>query len=73
MKIMLKPECVANDRAFKDCTLGATYEAEFCENPLVKALGPLYHKKSLMSWKTQHSALPLKMMKETLSGALLTK
>lgn len=38
MKIMLKPACVANDRAFKDCTLGAIYEAEFCENPLVKAL-----------------------------------
>ena len=70
MKIMLKPECVANDRAFKDCTLGATYEAEFCENPLVKAL---LEEGALMSWKTQHSALPLKMMKETLSGALLTK
>lgn len=76
MKITLKSECVANDRAFKDCTVGAIYEAEFCENPLVKALleeGPLYHKKRSMSWKTQHSALPLKMMKETLSGALLMK
>lgn len=38
MKIMLKPECVANDQAFKDCTLGAIYEAKFCDNPLVKAL-----------------------------------
>lgn len=38
MKITLKPECVANDRAFKDCTIGTVYEAEFCENPLVKAL-----------------------------------
>ncbi|CAH0499434.1 hypothetical protein PHAGEALMA_145 [Escherichia phage vB_Eco_Alma] len=38
MKITLKSECVANDRAFKDCTVGAIYEAEFCENPLVKAL-----------------------------------
>lgn len=38
MKITLKPECVANDRAFKDCTVGAIYEAEFCENPLVKLL-----------------------------------
>lgn len=33
MKITLKSECVANDRAFKDCTVGAIYEAEFCENP----------------------------------------
>lgn len=32
MKITLKSECVANDRAFKDCTVGAIYEAEFCEN-----------------------------------------
>ena len=29
MKIMLKPECVANDRAFKDCTLGATMKQSF--------------------------------------------
>lgn len=38
MKITIKADKLNADTAFKDCTLGATYEAEFCENPLVKAL-----------------------------------
>lgn len=27
-----------NDSAFKDCSKGTVYDAEYCDNPLVKAL-----------------------------------
>lgn len=38
MKIIVKKSSLSNDRAFKDCTEGTVYDAEYCDNPLVKAL-----------------------------------
>lgn len=36
MKIIIKADKLISDTAFKDCTAGATYEAEMCENPMIQ-------------------------------------
>lgn len=36
MKITIKTDKLNADIAFKDCTAGAIYEAEMCENPMIE-------------------------------------
>lgn len=36
MKIIIKEDKLISDIAFKDCTAGAIYEAEMCENPMIE-------------------------------------
>ena len=36
MKITIKADKLNADIAFKDCTAGAIYEAEMCENPMIQ-------------------------------------
>nr|DAH54681.1 MAG TPA: hypothetical protein [Caudoviricetes sp.] len=36
MKIIIKEEHLTSDVAFADCTMGAVYEAEMCENPMIE-------------------------------------
>lgn len=36
MKITIKVDKLNADIAFKDCTAGAIYEAEMCENPMIE-------------------------------------
>lgn len=36
MKITIKTDKLNAEIAFKDCTAGAIYEAEMCENPMIQ-------------------------------------
>lgn len=36
MKIIIKADGLNTDIAFEDCTAGAIYEAEMCENPMIQ-------------------------------------
>ena len=36
MKITIKADKLNADIAFKDCTAGAIYEAEMCDNPMIQ-------------------------------------
>lgn len=36
MKITIKTDKLISDSAFKNCTAGAIYEAEMCENPMTQ-------------------------------------